>query len=390
MQQVTLPWLIFRSTNSPAILGVAGFFIGLPAALVVLFAGVFADRGNPRRIVVATQLAWALLALVLALLVFLDITNVIAVMVPICILGIINGVDTPARQILAAHLANSQDQLASAFSFNSLSYDAARMLGPVLAGFVVAKSSESPVFLANALAHTLAMILLLSVQVQPEAIVVASQHNSRTTVENLQYAAHFRPVRSIILLSAVIGLAGSSYMVLLPVMATVLRGGPHTLGLLWSALGLGAIAGGLLLSTRRGVAGMAELIVIAVALFGAGILMFSLSRSLYLSLPALGIAGLGLMLMMASCNTVLLTITGSERHGRVLSLFTLAYMTTAPLGSLYIGFLASKTSAPMAVAVSGGISLLTAAVFLSQIPLLRQLVRSRQAMQRGSDESALE
>jgi MFS family permease len=377
MQQVALSWLIFRTTHSAAILGIAGFLATLPAAIAVPFAGASADRSNPRSIIVRTQIAWTLVGLALALSAIFGRVNVVVLLVSMSILGTISGVDTPVRQMFVARLVDSKEELGSGVSFHSLVYDGTRMLGPALGGFLLARISESPVFLANGLCHALALVMLLSIRLPSRPGVAASERLPRTLAEGLGYAAHVRPVLAILLLSAVIGFAGSSYMVLLPVMASVLSGGPNTLGLLWSAVGLGAVAGGLVMSGRRGVAGFAELIVAGVTLFAAGIFVFSLSRLLGVSLLALGIAGFGLTLMVVSCNTVLLTITDPERHGRVLGLFTLSYMAAAPAGNLYIGFLASRTSAPTAIAAGGVISLLAAAAFLFQIPSLRLLVRSR-------------
>lgn len=376
MQQVALSWLIFRYTNSAAMLGVAGCLSSLPAAIAVPFAGAFADRRHPRRIVVANQLAWALPAFGLALLAALGGETVTALIVAMCALGFINGVDTPVRQMFVARLVESKAELGSAVSLHSVVYDGTRMLGPALGGYILAKLSELPIFTATALCHALAAVLLLSIRMHEEAPAQATQPVSRALADVFGYALQVRPVMAILVLSAVIGFAGSSYMVLLPVMAAVLHGGPNTLGLLWSAIGFGAIAGGLVLSARRGSRGYGELIAAGVVLFASGILVFSLSRTLGVSLLALGIGGLGLTLMVVSCNTALLTITEPAMHGRVLSLFTLSYMATAPAGNLYIGFLASKISAPGAISVNGAVSLLAASVFLTQVPSLRRLARA--------------
>jgi MFS family permease len=378
MQQVALAWLVYRSTHSPVILGLVGFAGGLPAALVAPFAGVLADRSNPQRIVVAAQILAVLPALLLALLVYIERTDVAAIIVLVCVIGIVSGIDMPVQQMFVARLVNRKDDVGSAVALNSVAYDGARVLGPAVGGIIVASYSEGFAFLANGLCHVLVVAIFLVIRLQPGHVGARDESVVQTLVHGMRYAMTFQPVLAILLLSGCVSFAGSAYMVLMPVMAaTVLDGGPYALGFLLGSISVGAIAGGLYLSTRRDVAGFAELICIGASLFGFGLLAFSQSTMLYLSAATLCVAGFGIMMMMASCNTILLTITDASKHGRILSLFTLSFLAMAPLGAVCSGVLASKISAQATIAASAVLCLLSALAFSSQVASVKRLIHTQ-------------
>jgi predicted MFS family arabinose efflux permease len=372
---VALAWLVYRTSHSAVLLGLMGLAGGLPAALMTPFAGVLADRGDPRRLLLSAQALAALLALLLAVLVLLGRLHGAGILALVCVQGIVSGVDRPVRQMFMARLVARREDLGSALATSSMVYDAARLLGPALGGLVLARFREGPAFGLNALAQALGLALLLAIRPPPRPAPAAPGAGvAAALAQGLRYAGGSPPVRSILLLSAGISFAGIGYLVLMPVMATdVLRGGPHTLGLLLSAVGAGAMAGGVLLGLRPGLAGRPRLVSGGAGLFGLALLVFSLSRWLGLSVLALGAAGLGIMAMMTGSGTILLTRADPDQHGRVMSLFTLSYLGAAPLGSLGAGLLGRRIGAPATIAASAVLCLAAAAWFASRFrPGLRQ------------------
>jgi predicted MFS family arabinose efflux permease len=386
VQQVALVWLVYRTSHSAMILGLMGFVAGFPAAIISIFAGVFADRHNPHRIIIATQTLSTLQALLLAGLVFLNHVTVAAMVALVCLLGFINGVDTPVRQMLVARLVNRKEDISSAVASNSIVYDLARIFGPAIGGFILASYTEAYSFVVNGFTHAVVVGLFLSIRLPPHISTARAEPVLETFVEGVRYAFKFREVRAIIILSACISFAGSTYMVLMPVVAaTTLKGGPNMLGFLMGSVGVGAIIGGLFFSFRFRTEWVAPLIAIGASLFGLGLFAFSRSSRPIISLLALVVVGWGIMVMMASCNTALLTFTDEQKHGRVLSLFSLSYLTMSPVGALCTGYVANKLGTLTTITVGAIISLLAAAWFSTHIPRLRQILIARTAVQNEAD-----
>ncbi len=356
------------------ILGLMGFVGGIPAAIISPFAGVLADRTNPHRIIVTTQILSTLQAFLLAALVYFNQVNVWVIVALVCALGIINGVDTPVRQMFVGRLLSRKEDISSAVACNSMVYDAARILGPALGGFVLARYTEGPSFIVNGLSHSIVIALFLSIRLPSQLVQTKKESVRETLIQGVRYAIGVGEVRSILILSACISFAGIGYMVLMPIMAAdVLKGGPNALGLLFSSVGVGAIIGGLFFSIPRSIAKHVQLICVGASLYGIGLLVFSQSRLIVLSALALSVAGFGIMVMMTACNTILITITDADKHGRVMSLFTLSYLGTAPLGSLCTGFLANQIGAPITITCNAILCLLAAGWFYSRIHYFKNL-----------------
>ena len=381
IQQLALMWLVYRMSHSAMILGVMGFVSGLPAALISPLGGVMADRMPPHRVVVATQILAALQAFALALLVYLQRVDVPAIVALVCLQGIINGIDTPVRQMFVGRLVDHPQDIGSAVASNSIVYDAARLIGPAFGGFLLAHFAEGPAFFTNGICHAVVVGLFLRIRLPAPSIEPVREGVVETLCEGVRHAMSHGGIRVILLLSACVSFAGSGYMVLTPLMAAdVLQGGPESLGYLMSAVGAGAIAGALLFSVRFGASGHARLIGLGALLFGISLVVFSQSRVLVVSVGALSVAGFGIMVMMAACNTLLFRLTEAKLHGRILSLFTLSFLGSAPLGSLCAGYVADRVGAPATIGAGGFLAVAAALLFSTQLPALaRQIPRAEAA-----------
>lgn len=376
MQRLAVSWLVFRLTGSPFLLGVVGFAGQIPTFLLAPFAGVLTDRWNPYRILVGTQVAAMAQALILAALVLTDMANFWNVLVLSAVLGCINAFDVPSRQSFMIEMIERREDLPNAIALNSSMVNGARLVGPSVAGVLISALGEGMCFLLNGLSYiaVLAALLMMSVKASQR-----KRHQGRMLqglMEGVSYAAGFPPIRDIILLLALVSLVGMPYTVLMPVFAKeILGGGPHTLGFLSGATGVGALLGALYLASRNSVLGLGRVIAGAGALFGAGLMVFSLSANVWLSLALMVPTGLGMMLGMASSNTILQTIVDDDKRGRVMSFYTMAFMGTAPFGSLIAGAAASRIGAQNTLFIGGLLCILGATAFAVRLPRLRALVR---------------
>jgi MFS family permease len=377
MQQVALGWLVYRLTRSAFLLGLVGFAGQMPSLLVGPFAGVLADRWNVRRMVIATQAAAMLQALVLASLVLSGVITIQHVLVLSALLGVITAVDVPARQAFLVQMVEGKQDLSSAIALNSSTFNAARLVGPSIAGLLIGFLGEGPIFLANGLSYVAVIGALLAMRLPAGGPAPAARrHVLAHLQEGFRYAFGFAPMRALILLLGLVSLVGVPFTVLLPVFATdVLHGGAHTLGFLVSGMGVGSLVGALYLAGRPSVRGLGRVIAGAVALFGASLVAFAASRNEWLSVAILLVAGFGVMVQMAAGNTILQTIVDDDKRGRVMSLYATAFMGALPLGSLIGGTLASRIGAPATVALGGLGCLAGAAVFARSLPALRAQVR---------------
>jgi MFS family permease len=377
MQQLALGWLVYRMTRSPFLLGLVGFAAQVPSLVLSPVAGVWADRWDRHRMLLATQALSLLQALALSVLVLtgrIDVWHVVALSL---FLGLVNAVDVPVRQAFLVQMVGGRDDLANAIALNSTMFNAARLVGPAIGGALIARLGEGLVFLLNALSYLAVIAALLAMEVPSEPAARTSEGalwgNLR---EGLRYVAGLAPIRSILLLAALVSVAGAPYAMLMPAFATdVLHGDAHTLGYLMGAIGIGALAGALTLASRKSVRGLGALITTSVTVFGAGLIAFALSRDLRLSLALLVVCGWGLMVQMAACNTILQTIVDDDKRGRVMSFYAVAVMGTLPLGSLLAGAIASRIGAPATVTAGGFACLAAAFGFARSLPELRAQIR---------------
>jgi MFS family permease len=376
MQQIAMSWLIFRLTGSALLLGLIGFTSQAPSLILTPLAGVLADRWDRRRLLVATQALAMLQAAVLAGVVLADVVQVWQVILLSVVLGVVNSFDIPIRQSFVVEMVENREDLGNAIALNSTLFNAARLIGPSLAGLIVATVGEGFCFLINSLSYLAVLAALAAMRLTPRTVGPGHRRVIHELREGFRYAFGFSPIRSIIFLVALVSLMGMPYTVLMPLFAKeILHGGAHTYGFLMAASGFGALVSTLFLASRPTVLGLGRIITTGVVLFGAGLACFALSSSLLLSLTSLSVAGFGVMAVMASGNTILQTIVKEEMRGRVMSFHAVAINGVAPLGSLLAGFLAGSIG-PRQTLLVGSLSCLIGAVcFARNLPDIREKVR---------------
>ena len=376
LTRVATSWLVYRLTGSALLLGVVGFAGQIPTFFLAPLAGVWIDRWDRHKVLVVTQ---ALAMVQSALLAGFALTGTIGVPHVIALnlfQGLINAFDTPARQSFVVQMIEDREDLPNAIALNSSMVNGARLLGPAIAGILIAAVGEGWCFLLDALSYLAVLASLFAMRLAARPKARAPRGVLTELAEGLRYVVGFAPIRAVLLLLALVSLMGMPYTVLMPVMAKeVLGGGPDTLGLLMASAGLGALGGALWLASRRSVLGLGRVIPIAAACFGLALIAFSRSRVLWLSLPLLALAGMAMMVQMASSNTVLQTIVDEDKRGRVMSFYAAAFFGSVPFGSLLAGALASRLGAPGTILVGGVACIIGAAVFSTQLPRLRKAVR---------------
>jgi MFS family permease len=377
MTRIATSWLVYRLTRSALLLGLVGFAGQIPSFLLAPVAGVLVDRWNRHRLLVATQVLAMLQSAALAVLALTGVINIWHVLALSAFQGVINAFDMPGRQAFVVEMVDKREDLGNAIALNSSMVNAARLLGPSIGGVLIAAVGEGWCFFWDAVSYlaVLASLLLMRLAPRPHP-TVAGKKVLADLREGWTYVAGSPPIRSILLLLALVSLVGMPYTVLMPVFASkILHGGPHTLGFLMAATGVGALSGAVFLANRRSVLGLGKVIPLMAGLFGAGLIGFSLSRTLWLSIPLLLVTGLGFMVQMAASNTLLQTLVEDDKRGRVMSFYTMAFMGTTPFGSLFAGSLASRIGAPRTLLL-GGVGCIAAALwFASLLPRLRELVR---------------
>jgi MFS family permease len=376
LQQLALSWLVFRLTGSALLLGVVGFAGQIPSFLLAPFAGVLVDRWSRHRLMMLTQSLAMLQAGTLAFLVLTHRIQVWQILVLGGLQGIVNAFDMPARQSFIVQMIEDRADLPNAIALNSSMVNGARLVGPAIAGVMLASVGEGWCFLLNSLSYIAVLLALAAMRVPPRAEDRAARDVFGGLKEGISYAYASVPIRSLLLLLAVISLVAMPYSILMPIYASrVLHGNARTLGFLVTAAGLGALSAGLYLASRRSVLGLGRVIVAGVLLFGTGLMAVAMSRLLWLSLPLLVVTGAGMMAQMASSNTILQTIVEESKRGRVMSLYSMAFMGMAPFGSLLAGGLSSRIGVPATLFTGGACAVTAGLVFASRLPRIREHVR---------------
>jgi len=376
MQQIAMNWLVYRLTHSALLLGIVGFTSRIPTFLLASLAGVLADRWNRHRILVSTQTLSMIQAMILAILVLTGTIAVWHIILLSLFLGLINALDIPTRQSFVVEMIEKKEDLGNAIALNSSMVNGARLLGPSLAGILIAALGEGMCFLLNGISFIAVILALLAMEIKPKQREIQSSEVFERLKEGFSYAFGFAPIRSVLLLLALVSLMGMPFTVLMPIFAEkILNGGAQALGFLMGATGVGAIIGSIYLASRRSVLGLGRIIVISSSLFGIGLIAFSLSRLFWLSLLMMLLTGFGMMVEMASSNTVLQTIVEEDKRGRVMSFYTMAFMGMVPFGSLLAGSLANNIGAPKTVMIGGIACIFGSAMFAKKLPSLRRMAR---------------
>ncbi|BAY25562.1 major facilitator transporter [Calothrix sp. NIES-2100] len=375
MTQLATIWLVYSLTNSPLLLGVVGFTSQIPSFFLAPFGGVFVDRFSRYRTLIATQIMAMIQSLALAVLALTGVIQVWHIIALSLFQGFINALDAPARQAFVPELVERREDLANAIAINSTMINGARLIGPAIGGLIIARIGAAYCFLIDGLSYIAVIAALLAMTIKPWQIPVNSGNPLQKVKEGFVYAFSFPPIRAILLLSTLVSLMGLQNTILVPIFAEeILKGGAETLGFLMAASGVGALSGGIYLATRQTILGIGKLIAIAPAILGVGLIAFSFSRFLPLSLFTMLFVGLGTILQIAASNTFLQTIVEEDKRGRLMSLYTMSFLGMIPVGNLLGGFLASNIGAPNTLIIDGIACIIGSIIFGRQLPALRKLV----------------
>lgn len=376
MTRVATSWLVYRLTGSATLLGVVSFAGQIPTFFLGPLAGVWVDRWDRHRTLVVTQVLSMVQSFALAVLALSGLINTTEIIWLALAQGLINAFDMPARQAFVVQMVESRENLANAIALNSSMVNAARLIGPSLAGIVIAGVGEGYCFLIDGISYVAVIVSLLLMRIAAAPPRPAARQIRLELAEGWRYVTGSVPIRSILLLLALASMVGMPYTVLMPIFASdVLHGGPHTLGFLMGASGVGALAGAMTLAMRKSVLGLGRRIAVAAALFGGSLIAFALSRWYWLSMLVLPLTGFGMMQQLASSNTILQTIAQDEKRGRVMSFYSMAFMGMAPFGSLLAGALASWIGAPATLAIGGALCIAGSLWFARELPAIRAAVR---------------
>jgi MFS family permease len=400
MTRIATSWLVFQLTGSALLLGTVSFAGQIPTFLFAPVAGVWVDRLDRRQVLVWTQTLSMVQSLALAALTLSHLITIPLLLALSVMQGIVNAFDMPGRQSFMVQMVEDRRDLGNAIAINSSMVNMARLIGPSLAGMLIAVTSEGWCFLIDGISYLAVIASLMMMRIHIPAVMRKTTSTFTDLKIGWDYVSEFLPIRTILALFALVSLMGMPFVVLMPIFAArVLHGGPHTLGFLMGAMGVGALFSALWLATRKNVRGLVRMIPMAAAVFGLGLIGFGFSRVFWLSMIAVMIAGMGMMMGMAASNTVIQTIVSEDKRGRVMSYYTMAFMGMAPFGSLLAGTMANGISVPMpgpswpawwraiagvfangvgapwTVVLNGSVVVLGAFWFATKLPKLRSQIR---------------
>lgn len=376
MQQIALSWLVYRLTDSVFLLGAVTFSSQIPSFILGPFAGVIADRFERRKVLLVTQGLSMLQASTLAVLVLAGTIQVWQVLALSALLGTINAFDMATRQAFVVQMVDQREDLSNAIALNSSMFNMARLVGPSIAGVLIAAVGEGMCILINAVSYIAVISSLLLMRLKPFERVVTDRKVWQSLQEGFVYAYNFAPIRALIFIVGLISLFGMPFSVLLPVFARdILHGGANTLGFLMGASGVGALAGALFLAQRKSVVGLGKVIIFTMLLFAVALIAFSFSDILVVSLLLMLFTGFGMIVTMASCNTLLQTLVDDDKRGRVMSLYSTAFMGMAPIGSMLAGSVAELVGVSYTLAGCGLLCAVSIIPFALNLNRLRQMVQ---------------
>lgn len=376
MQNIALSWLVYWLTGSVFLLGLIGFTSQIPTFVLSPFTGVLTDRYNRLRIMVLTQALFGLQALSMALLVMFKVVDVWHIVALSIIYGIITAFDAPARQSLVIDLIDRPEDLGNAIALNSAIFNAARLIGPAIAGITIGIVGEGICFLLNAVSFAAVIIALLQIKIPVKHASVYPTDFKKGLREGIDYTFHSVPIRTLIILLAVLSIIGLSFIVLLPAYAKeILKGGSDFLGYLMSAMGAGALIGAIYMAARKTVLGLSKIITAGLLVMGLAIVLGAFSERLYFSMAVFFFGGLCMVLTLSSINTMLQTIADEDKRGRVMSFYAMALMGGTPIGNLVSGALASGIGLSWTFIICGSVTVITGIWFGMNIKSLRKYIR---------------
>ena len=372
MTRLATSWLVYRLTHSALLLGVVTFAGQIVSFALGPFAGVWVERLNRRKLLVWTQAAAAIQSLAMAALTLAHVITLWEVVALAALQGLINAFDMPGRQSFLVQMVDDRNDLSNAIAINSSMANGARLIGPAIAGLVIGAFGEGWCFLIDGISYFAVVASLLLMRIKPQEIRRGAASMFEQIGEGWEYVRSFSPIRTILLLFALVSLMGYPYAVLLPLFAgQILHGGAYTLGWLTAASGIGALVSGLSLAARKSVVGLTRMIQIAVAMLGFALILFGLSRALWLSLVLMVFVGFGLMQGASVSNTIVQSLVPEDKRARVMSYYTMAFFGAAPFGSLLAGALAHQIGAPYTVMLTGAVCVLGSLWFTVELPKVK-------------------
>jgi MFS family permease len=375
MQNVAQSWLVYRLTGSSALLGMVGFAGQFPVFLISPLGGLIADRHSRHRTVVATQTSAMLLAFVFAALTLTGSIRVWQIFVLAALLGIVNAFDIPARQAFLVEMVGRED-LINAIALNSSMFNGARIIGPAVAGILVAAIGEGWCFFVNGVSYIAVIAGLLLMTLAPATARVHEGSAISHIVEGFRFVAHAAPIRALLLLLGLVSITGMPYAVLMPIFADkIFQAGARGLGILMGFSGVGALMGALMLASRREVKGLGRWVSISCGVFGVSLIAFACTRWFWLGAASLVPVGFAMMTQMGASNTLIQTMTPDRLRGRVMSVYSMMFMGMAPVGALVAGVAAQRFGAPFTVGTGGLIAIAGSVVFGLRWPELRSEAR---------------
>jgi MFS family permease len=376
MTRMATSWLVYRLTGSALLLGIVGFSSQVVPFLLQPLAGAWVERVDRRKLLVWTQVAAAIQSFLLAALALSHIVTIWEVIALSALQGLINAFDAPGRHAFFIQMIEDRNDLGNAIALNSTMVNGARLLGPALAGVTIGLVGEGGCFLIDGISYVAVVASLLMMKIKHPAIVHTADNLFRQVREGWDYVRGFSPIRTILVLFSVVSLMGYPYMVLLPIFAgQVFHGGPHTLGWLTAASGLGALISALSLAFRKSVVGLTRMIQMSSATLGLALILFGFSHQFMLSLLLMGFAGFGMMQSASASNTIIQTLVPEDKRARVISYYAMAYFGSAPIGSLLAGALAEKIGASHTIVITGACCLVGSLWFSLQMPKIKTVMR---------------
>lgn len=392
IQTVAQSWLVYRLTGSAALLGTVGFATQIPVFLLGPIAGSYADHVDRRRLLLITQSAMMVLALGLAALTLSGQIRIWHLFVLGALLGVANAFDIPGRQVFVFEIVGREDMV-NAIALNSSMVNGARVVGPAVAGLMVAAVGEGWCFLLNGLSYTavIAGLVAVGTRSRPQAPRGSPLETIR---EGFVFVARTAPIRALLILLGIVSLAGMPYAVLMPVIADrVLHAGASGYGILMGATGVGAVAGALTLAARQTIRGLGSWVAAGCAVFGLSLLLFALARNFWIAGGLLTLAGFAMMVQMAASNTLIQSMVPDYLRGRVMAVYSMMFMGMAPFGALLAGTLAEPLGPAVTVGAGGAACLVAAAIFARRLPVLRpearRLILAQQAAPGQPEEGVL-
>ena len=376
MQMVAVSWLVYRLTNSPFLLGCVAFTAQVPTFILAPVAGVIADRYSRHRLLILTQVLSLLQAAVLASLVLTHTVTIWHILALSFLLGLVNAFDLPVRQSFTIEMLDSKEDLANAIALNSSMVNGSRLIGPAVAGILIASFGEGVCILLNAISYIAVIVALLAMRVAVKRGKPTESRIRQELKDGFRYAYNFLPIRFILLLIAVVSFTLGAFQTLIPVFVKdIFHGGPKTLGFLVTSSGVGAFLAAFYLAGRKSVLGLSRLIMFSAGITGLGLAAFSLVRSPFLAALICMLVGLCMIIQIGGSNIVLQTLVDEEKRGRIMSLYGMAFIGVTPFGSLLAGWLAGKIGVEFTVFLGGTCCVRASLLFWRRFPRYRAKIR---------------